>query len=415
MGVKSLAELCTAVCFKNIKEITDVGTAPYHLLRRIILKIDNPAHLLLLEENSPHLRTEDAECWIRLIDRDFPALVREHHFEPRNPESWHKVYAKYKKLNELQKAEAQAKLKSAFAGINAKKAANVADVVTFNKNRLPSLPRDGKMFPIKGAGGRRGGGNDTGELKFTTGTRTKTNTAQSIIRKVKREAKEIHNRNKLATPNGALTVRYGQIKKAPAAMVQEQVIKKQAAVKIYAPGMKRTADEESRYRDLEAREARLRKIKSGQKSSATIISDSELDDDDNEDEGGYESGGGYLDEDDLDDIFDASSKSTSRSGPSQSRPSASSAPRRTGVLAGNANRAPPQIRIESASSQQQSRPKSSVASSSKAALSPTLGPSSPPSRPLPTGSPDMKPGVVVRKRKQPDIFMKPKPKILRRS
>lgn len=315
------------VCANFGEEITDVGSTPYSVLRPILMRIDSPAHLRQLEIASPHLQDDDAELWIRFINRQFPALVKEHRLEAKDPTQWHRVWAKYERRNNKLKEEAEQKLKAAFAGIKQKRQANVSSVVTFDRRKLPRPPKDGREVVIKAPGGRRGGSQDTGELRFTSGTRTKTTTAQSVMRKVKREAKEIHSRNRLATPGGALQVRSGQIKQAPQGMVNEQRIKYNPAVKIHPPVMKRREDVE-RSQEMEEREARLRGLKG---KPVTFISDEDTDEDGDDDGGVF----GGLDVDDLEATFDEEPKPTSRHGGSlpgrSSRPG--TIPGRSGILA----------------------------------------------------------------------------------
>lgn len=401
----------------NPVDIRDIGSTPYSLVRPVLLRMDSAIQLRALEEASPHLQAEDGECWIRLIKKQFPALHEKHNFTPTRPELWHKVYNKYAKMNAQQKAEAAEKLRSAFAGINQKKAANTSEIMAFDRRRLP-LPKDSRgPSDKKGPVGRRGGSNDTGELRFTGGSRTKVTTAQSLMRRVKREAREIHSRNKIGTPAGALRVRTGQIKSAPKGMVNEQRIKNQPTVK-NQPATARYHEEDERDRVMEEREERLRKLKAGGKQPQ-LVSDSDLEDDDDEDDifgersgRGDGGGGGFLDEDELEDLFDVAPSKTGSSRSAATVTASKPAPKpvvlpskRSGVLA-NARRAEPsqvyRVPVQPASTsapQPQPSPPAKSASVSHAAPS-----ASPPLKPMPP-----------RKRKPVDVFMKSKPKVPRTS
>lgn len=325
---------------------------PYPTVRNILLQVTSAKQLRQLEENSPQLEGEDVECWTRLIKKDFPVLAKRHNFEPKNPGSWYRVYAKYERLEAEQKREAEAKLKAAFAGLKKEKAENVSQII--DSRKLPRPPKDGRGIP---GGARRAGGKraDDGDLRFTSGIRTKTTTGKGVLRKAFREAREISARNRLATPTGLLPVRQGQIISAPQGMVEEARIKAQPAIRGAAaaaaatgPGGRRpsasgatTLLEQKRARELEEREARLRQLKNakqGDVAKSTVISDSDLED---EGEGeGYNGGysgagagaraaaydddddpynsnglGGGLDVDDLEDLFDekpSSKPATSR-------------------------------------------------------------------------------------------------------
>ncbi|KAH6660356.1 RNA polymerase II transcription factor SIII subunit A-domain-containing protein [Truncatella angustata] len=388
MAVKSLADLCTAVCIKNIREIQDVGGLPYHIVRPILMRLDSAAQLRAIEEASPHIALDNEECWQRLIRKNFAGLHAQHDFAPRNPASWHKVYAKYAKINADAKAEAEAKLKAAFAGIQKKKAENTSSIE--HHRSLPRPPRDTKNVGRKAAVGRRGGSNDTGELKFTGGSRTKTNTAASVMRRVKREAAEVSARNKLATPNGALQVRQGQIRAAPKGMVHEQAVKHNPAIKVQPPAV-RTMEDDFRDHQMEQREARLRKLKA---QGANILEDSDVDDDDEDNGFGGGGGRGGLNVEELEDLFD------------DDEPPRRPAPlpaKKKGILS-NAYRGPP------ATVQ-----KVSVGGGSSASRSTAEDSSSRPAQSAhgPSGSPEPKPRMPV-KRKAANVFMAPRSKVQRR-
>ncbi|KAK7756864.1 hypothetical protein SLS62_001309 [Diatrype stigma] len=338
-------------------DVTDIGNMPYPTVRNILLQVNNAKQLRQLEENSPQLEGEDVECWTRLIKKDFPVLAKKHNFEPKNPASWYLIYAKYERLEAEQKREAEAKLKAAFAGLKKEKAENVSHIVASRK--LPRPPKDGRGIPggarRTGTGGRRP---DDGDLRFTSGTRTKTTTGKGILRKAYREAREISARNRLATPTGLLPVRQGQIASAPKAMVEEARIKAQPAIRGGASGTSSgnrrpstsgasTLLEQKRARELEEREARLRQLKNAKKgdtTKTTFVSDSDLEDegddgysgargraqeqdnDDDDDDDPYNSNGlgGGLDVDELEDLFDekpgsSSKPATSKTGTSTGR------------------------------------------------------------------------------------------------
>ena len=420
-------------------DVIDVGTLPYPIVRSILLQVNSAKQLRQLEENSPQLEGDDAECWMRLINRDFPVLAKRHNFEPRNPTSWHKVYARYERLEADQKREAEEKLKAAFAGIKKEKAENVSTIINFDRRKLPHPPLDGRG-PIggsraRGATGRRGGGPDESDLRFTSGTRTKTTSGKSILRKARREAREIQHRNRLAIPTGLLPVQRGQITAAPQGMLDEARIKAQPAIRIQAPGSSGSRGSSSvadqrRARELEEREARLRRMKntSGAKKDATVLSDSDLqgedeededdgdgrdlfdaDDDDDDDDAG---GAGGLDAEDLEGLFDDKQKpSPIRISKAPALASKGNPVKRSGLLSD----APGSFRNAVTTRSSAPRPNShstgpdtsppAKASSSSVAGSPEAA------RPQGQGPP---PPGMQRKRKPVDIFMKPKPKSLRR-
>ena len=98
-------------------DIYDIGTIPFSIARPILLKIDSAAQLRQIEKNSPHIEADTAECWKRLINRDFPVLAKREAFVPKNPRSWHKIYAKYQHEDAKAKHEAEQALKNAYKGM----------------------------------------------------------------------------------------------------------------------------------------------------------------------------------------------------------------------------------------------------------------------------------------------------------
>ncbi|KAI1333284.1 RNA polymerase II transcription factor SIII subunit A-domain-containing protein [Xylariaceae sp. FL0255] len=189
------------------KALEDVGNLPYNVIRPILIKIDSADQLMLIEEKSPHLQGDTEECWRRLINRDFRALAEQHRWAPKDPKSWSKVYQKYRRLDVRAKAEAQASLKAAFQSINKEKQDKTSKVVNFNGSNLPRPPRDVRSEVRQQASRGRGTGVDRSELRFTGGSRTKANTPQGLLRRARREAKEISSRNRLNNP----VVRSGQL------------------------------------------------------------------------------------------------------------------------------------------------------------------------------------------------------------
>ncbi|KAJ1327468.1 elongin-A [Microdochium nivale] len=438
MPPKSLFELCTVVCLKHIKEITDIGLTPYPAVRRILLNVNSAAQLRQLELASPHLEGDDAECWTRLIEKDFPVLSKKHNFEPRNPASWHKVYSKYQRLEEETKRAAEEKLKSAFAGIKKVKASKVASVVDFDKRKLPSLPKDGPGT----SGARRGPKGQavasTNGLRFTGGTKTKVTDAKSIMRKARREAAAIGARNRLDTNSANL--RRDQLQSAPKGLVNEYKLQARPAARGMpsagggrVPGIPRPPVPSVKRidRDLEEREARLRKMTSlaNSRRNTTVVSDDELEDEDDigyefeeeEEDNGY-GGGGGLDADDLEEIFDEKPPAATRSSsfPSSSRKSGG------GGLLSNAPGAGSRPGAGSSKSGGMPPTSSSYSSSSSAAapkrppparLEQQHSPPPPQSRSNDASPAKQPPPALQRKRKAAvDVFMrKPKPKMTRPS
>jgi elongin-A len=391
----------------QLLEITDVGGLPYDTVRPILMKIDNAAQLHAIEQNCPHIAEWDEECWRRLIKKHYPVLDSQHGTVPRNPASWHKVYAKYAKITAEAKAEAEAKLRAAFAGINKKKQESQSTIE--NIRSLPRPPRDVRTVGRKEAQGRRGGSNDTGELRWTAGSRTKTTSGASVMRKVKREAAEVAARNKLMTPNGQLLVRQGQIKRAPQGMVHEQAVKRNPALKI-RPQVARRPEDEEHDRAMREREARLLKLKA---KGASILEDSDVDDDETNDYFGGGSRGGALTVDHLEDLFDDEPAKPQR-------PQKAALPGKRLLSNAHGTSAPSKVYRASGatSSSSSNRPSNTNRSDAKPVnrsppSKPAYIPNSPPKSASTTvTSPE--PKRMPMKRKAVDVFMKPKAKTQRR-
>ncbi|OTB14373.1 hypothetical protein K445DRAFT_137168 [Daldinia sp. EC12] len=420
-------------------DILDVGTMSYKVLRPILMRIDNAAQLREVEERSPHIQGDDAECWQRLINRHFPNQVKKHNFQPRNPTLWYKVYEKYKKIDVEEKRIALEKLTSSLKTIKKEKQEKTSSIINYDAKILGPAP--GRR---KGVGGREVNG--PGGLRWGGGSRTKTTSAQSIMQKARREAAEISRRNKLMTPTGQLPVRQGQISQAPLGMREEHRIKSLPAI----PAPRRIQAPQSRTgerweREQKEREARLLKMKNGTTTEkVTIISDDEFDEDDqfNNDDDEAQEGGG-LNVDELEDLFDDDTPSTSSAPkttkvPPQNKPSTTQSasspnPTRTSGLSGLAKMKQglswknKPTRVETSTQKPVSKPTASSPPPSK----PTAA-SPPPQNSMPSKAPssystagagsssaDNKPKpkpVLAKKRKEPpSIFMKPNPKARRMS
>jgi elongin-A len=384
MPAKSLLELATTACIKNIRELDSVGTyLLYQTVRPLLLKIDNPKQLRTIELNSPQIQGETGEVWLKIIRHEFPMEFRQKAYKPPNPTKWYRVYDKYKADHQKALDESEAKLKSAFIGLQQDRAKTKTMIV--DDRRL--LPQGGRVGPKKpwGFGARDPNGST---LAFTRGSRTKTNTGASVMRKVRRETKEIASiHGALSRPtqsSNAIT----KLRKAPAAMVNDY--QRAAKPAIRAPVSKPTPSKPTPSEIVEAHEER-----------AQYITDSDSDD-----------GGG-------EDLFDddpspprkvasrPSSSAPRRSPPGPSRPATTV--KRSGLLS-NSYKGPKTQAAATPSQPRSSRPakqekRSPVPERRVLSSSPEAGPSS---SPPPASAARPPPAINPRKRKGTDIFMKPK-------
>lgn len=244
--------------FKNIKELSNAGDfLPYDTLRPILLKVDSARQLRQLEINSPQIEGETGEVWLKLIEKDFPMEYRAHLFKPPDSTKWYKVYDKYKRIHDRALQESEAKLREALEGLKEDREKNTSKIVG-----QKVAPRYVK---------KRSGPKDhtVSTMTFNRGSRTKALTGAGLMRKVRRETKEIANihgsLSKVTNPSAHRTAAR-QIRQAPAAMLKDY---ERAAKPIYRPLPKAPAEPPAVVTQHEAR--------------ATYISDSGSDD-----EGGYE-------------------------------------------------------------------------------------------------------------------------------
>lgn len=229
MAPNSLCDMCTRVCLRYIHEVTSVGPLPpeNEFVRRILLKVDNAAQLRMIEESSPQLGGELEEYWRRLIKKDFPTASRQKNYIPRTADKWYKVYRKYGKEREIERAEALSTLQQTFNGIEQEKQRHLSKLVDKKEQRLlPKPPRTGRNL-----GAKRSGKDLPSSLTFGAGSRMKMTTGRSVMKRARREAREIASiTSRLSTPSGVMPLRATQIKKAPQAMVNDHRIAAQPAL-----------------------------------------------------------------------------------------------------------------------------------------------------------------------------------------
>lgn len=254
VGPKSLLELATAAVIKNIKTLESIGDyLPYDSVKHILGKVESAYQLRRIELNSPHIQGETGELWLKLIERDFPLEYKAKAYKPQNPSKWYRVWEKYKTDHDQSIEESEAKLREAMAGLRQHKAENTSKIV-----ERKYLPRETGMRK-KQALGPRMVNNST--LTFGGGSRTSTKTGSSVMRKVRREVREIRTiHGSLSRPiRGPSQQRV--LSKAPPAMVNDKRIASQPS---YKPIPKPTHSEPS-------------SVVTAHEQRAAFISDSESD------------------------------------------------------------------------------------------------------------------------------------------
>ncbi|KAG9257053.1 RNA polymerase II transcription factor SIII subunit A,putative [Emericellopsis atlantica] len=214
MPVKCLVDLATQACIKNIRHLDGVGDyLPYENVRTILMRVENGAQLRRIEVNSPQIQGLTGEIWLRLIEKHFPLEFRNKAYKPANPDKWHKVYEKYKKEHDEAREESERQLASSLAGLRQ------------NKEQKTSRIVDQKS--MRGAIGeptrsRRTQDRSGSSLRFGSGSRTGTMSGASVMKKVRREVKEV------ARIHGNLSRNIGaprplmRMAKAPQALIDER-------------------------------------------------------------------------------------------------------------------------------------------------------------------------------------------------
>ena len=265
MPAPSLVQIALRACIKNVRAIDHVGDAPYSVIEPILLKVDNAEQLRRIEKASPQIIGEDAQCWVNLIKRDIPNwenMIQ----EPKNPASWYKVYLKLQKESQAAIEQDAAALKASMEGIQQQAKERQTKVV--DQRDMPKLPRMSGMRVERTHRGLVRTVNNSA-LNFTSGSKTKTDTAKGVLDRARREAREMGHvlkKNGLAVPTHQLSNRATQIRHVPKAMVESRMREEfnpspQASLKTVTPA-------QTSPTALEAREQRLRAITSGKATPA---------------------------------------------------------------------------------------------------------------------------------------------------
>ncbi|EHL02654.1 putative Elongin-A [Glarea lozoyensis 74030] len=302
LGAPKLIDSCTRACIKNIRSLTDIGDFEYRQIKNILDRIDSPEQLHQIEINSPQIRGEDAELWQKFIARDIPNW-KQKNWAPKNPTKWYEVYVKYKKDQAQEIARDEEILRNAMMGLKKHKAGNVSQIVSIRDRTLPKLPRDPRMIANNG-GVPLKGKTPPSSLNWTAGSKTKMSDPKGVLARARREAAQIAQMGKLATPTHQLGQRKNQIRQAPAGMANEYRLAAQPALKILSGKRKTTGSYSGGVAgpSLEEREAKLRALTGHAGATANYVGSSD-DDDDDILAGGYEYDQDE-EEEDGDDLFD---------------------------------------------------------------------------------------------------------------
>lgn len=268
MPPKPLFELASAIAIKNIKSVLSIGYLPYKTVRHILSKVDSAPQLRQIELNCPQLQGETGELWLRLIEKDFPMEFKAKGYMPKSDDKWHKVWEKYKRDHDRSLQESEEQLKNALMGLRQDKEKNTSKIV---EGRY--LPGDAMKVRKRHMGPKD---NTASVLNFGGGSRTKTLSGAGVMRKARREAREVRNIQGSLSRSVAAPIRLLErqhLRAPPPAMVHERRIAAQPAYRTPENEQREQMMEQRRNAALDEHAAR-----------AAYITDSE---DDSDDDAGY--------------------------------------------------------------------------------------------------------------------------------
>lgn len=219
-GPRSLKRMALAVALRNIASITDVGEMAFADVKPILMHIENPAQLHLLETNCPQLAAETdqmAVVWGRLLTKKVPGWDKKGFLtdEELQTMSWIDIYTTVKAAMDAEMAAAEDRLKQKMAGFTKAKEEKAA--LFLSESAARQIP--GVVQRRRAPGGGNAG---QSVLNFSSGSRTKMTTGQSVLRRARREAKEISRVSQLSSrlANNQILAR-SQIRRAPESMVND--------------------------------------------------------------------------------------------------------------------------------------------------------------------------------------------------
>lgn len=221
-GPRSLKRMALAVALRNIAAITDLGEMAFADAKPILMHVENPSQLHLLETNCPQLAAEPdqmAAVWRRLLTKKIPGWAAKGFLTDDDLQtmSWIDIYTTVKTATDAAMAADEARLKQTLAGFSKAKEDNATQLVN-SRALLHKIP--GAM--AKRRGGPSGNTPGAAVLNFGSGSRTKMTTGQSVLRRARREAMEISKVSQLSsTLTNNQAVARSQIRRPPAAMIND--------------------------------------------------------------------------------------------------------------------------------------------------------------------------------------------------
>ncbi|KIH91799.1 RNA polymerase 2 transcription factor siii subunit [Sporothrix brasiliensis 5110] len=235
-GPRTLKRMALSVAVRNIAAVTDIGDMPFSSAVPLLAHIDSPYQLHQLEKNCPQLADEPLEMggiWARLLTKKVPGWDTKGYLtdEELKTMTWIEMYDKAKAALDAETAAAADRLKQTLAGFSKAKEDNATQLVN-SRALLRKMP--GVMAKKRGPG--RAADRGQAVLSFGSGSRTKMTSGQSVLRRARREAKEMSKVSQLSSrlaDNQA--VARSQIRMPPAAMMHDHRVAHQPGSGIIRP------------------------------------------------------------------------------------------------------------------------------------------------------------------------------------
>ncbi len=242
-GPRPLKRMALTVAIRNVAAVTSLGTMPFADAKPILLHVDSPHQLHLLEANCPQLADEPDEMaavWSRLLSKKMPGWETKGYLSPDDlaTMAWIDIYTAVKEAADRDTAAATDRLQQALGGFTKAKEANAAQLIN-GRALLHKLP--GASKHRRGPGGGIGG---SSVLSFGAGSRTKMTSGQSVLRRARREAREISAKvSHLSQPTAAASAAAGQasaararsqIRRPPAAMMNDHRVAHNPEIRVVA-------------------------------------------------------------------------------------------------------------------------------------------------------------------------------------
>lgn len=138
-GADSLVNMVVRATAKNAGTIVDYGDVRFKLIEPVLRRVEEPEHLIRIQEQNPGFAEHTGEIWQRLIKRDIPNWESRILY-PKNQASWYKVYRKLEREDRKRKEESEANLLAAMKDWEKKKETNKTTYIEQTVRAGPKIP-----------------------------------------------------------------------------------------------------------------------------------------------------------------------------------------------------------------------------------------------------------------------------------